>query len=85
LHAVAAWVIWAVAVHALVHALELPLWYLWRPYVVYRGRQLRPNGPAPAADAAPHRRPLLKGGCEHGAQHSGTTNQMRVRARKALK
>jgi nitrate reductase gamma subunit len=46
-HAVSAWVIWAVwPFTRLVHAWSYPLWYLWRPYVVYRGRgQLRPNEP----------------------------------------
>lgn len=40
LHAVAAWailVIWPFS--RLVHAWNYPLWYLWRPYVVYRRRR----------------------------------------------
>ena len=44
-HATAAWVIWAVwPFSRLVHAWSYPLWYLWRPYVVYRSR--RPALPA---------------------------------------
>lgn len=38
-HATAAWVIWAVwPFSRLVHAWSAPLWYLWRPYIVYRSR-----------------------------------------------
>jgi nitrate reductase gamma subunit len=46
-HAVSAWLIWAVwPFTRLVHAWSYPLWYLWRPYVVYRGRgQFHPNEP----------------------------------------
>src|SRR5215831_19931662 len=45
LHAAAAWIIWAVwPFSRLVHAWSAPLWYLWRPYVVYRSR--RPARPA---------------------------------------
>jgi nitrate reductase gamma subunit len=44
-HATAAWVIWAVwPFSRLVHAWSYPLWYLWRPYIVYRSR--RPVPPA---------------------------------------
>jgi nitrate reductase gamma subunit len=39
LHATAAWVIFAVwPFSRLVHAWSYPLWYLWRPYVVFRSR-----------------------------------------------
>jgi nitrate reductase gamma subunit len=39
LHAVSSWVIWAVwPFTRLVHAWSYPLWFLWRPYIVYRGR-----------------------------------------------
>jgi len=46
-HASAAWLIWAVwPFSRLVHAWSAPLWYLWRPYVVYRSRRaLRPAEP----------------------------------------
>jgi len=38
-HAASAWLIWAVwPFSRLVHAWSVPLWYLWRPYVVYRSR-----------------------------------------------
>ncbi len=38
-HAASAWLIWAVwPFSRLVHAWSAPLWYLWRPYIVYRGR-----------------------------------------------
>jgi nitrate reductase gamma subunit len=41
-HAIAAWVIWAVwPFTRLVHAWSYPLWYLWRPYVVFRSRDAR--------------------------------------------
>ncbi|MFD8836167.1 respiratory nitrate reductase subunit gamma [Streptomyces griseofuscus] len=54
IHAPAAWAILAVwPLARLVHAWSVPLWYLWRPYVLYRGR-------APAHPAGPgtggHRR-----------------------------
>ena len=40
IHATAAWVIWAAwPFTRLVHAWSYPLWYLWRPYVVYRSRK----------------------------------------------
>lgn len=39
IHATAAWLIWALwPFSRLVHAWSAPLWYLWRPYVVYRSR-----------------------------------------------
>jgi nitrate reductase gamma subunit len=39
-HASAAWVIFAVwPFTRLVHAWSYPLWYLWRPYIVYRARR----------------------------------------------
>jgi nitrate reductase gamma subunit len=39
-HAAAAWAIWAVwPFSRLVHAWSYPLWYLWRPYIVYRSRR----------------------------------------------
>ena len=39
LHATAAWLIWALwPFSRLVHAWSYPLWYLWRPYIVYRSR-----------------------------------------------
>jgi nitrate reductase gamma subunit len=46
-HATAAWVIIAVwPFSRLVHAWSYPLWYLWRPYVVYRRRRAaRPPEP----------------------------------------
>jgi nitrate reductase gamma subunit len=38
-HAASAWLIWAVwPFSRLVHAWSVPLWYLWRPYIVYRSR-----------------------------------------------
>lgn len=38
-HATAAWAIWAVwPFTRLVHAWSYPLWFLWRPYIVYRSR-----------------------------------------------
>ncbi len=38
-HAIAAWVIFAVwPFTRLVHVWSYPLWYLWRPYIVYRSR-----------------------------------------------
>jgi nitrate reductase gamma subunit len=41
-HAIASWVIWAVwPFTRLVHAWSYPLWYLWRPYVVFRSREAR--------------------------------------------
>jgi nitrate reductase gamma subunit len=43
LHATAAWVIWGLwPFSRLVHAWSYPLWYLWRPYVVYRSRVAAP-------------------------------------------
>lgn len=40
IHATAAWVIWGVwPFSRLVHAWSYPLWYLWRPYIVYRSRR----------------------------------------------
>lgn len=43
LHATAAWAIFAVwPFSRLVHAWNIPLWYLWRPYVVYRDRRAIP-------------------------------------------
>lgn len=46
-HASAAWVIWIIwPFTRLVHAWSYPLWYLWRPYVVYRnGKAAAPNEP----------------------------------------
>jgi nitrate reductase gamma subunit len=46
-HATAAWVIFAVwPFSRLVHAWSYPLYYLWRPYVVYRQRTAtHPNEP----------------------------------------
>ncbi|NKZ02265.1 respiratory nitrate reductase subunit gamma [Actinomadura latina] len=42
-HATAAWMIFAVwPFSRLVHAWSYPLWYLWRPYVVYRNRRAAP-------------------------------------------
>lgn len=42
-HATAAWIIWAVwPFSRLVHAWSYPLWYLWRPYIVYRSRKAVP-------------------------------------------
>jgi nitrate reductase gamma subunit len=42
-HAAAAWTIFAVwPFSRLVHAWSYPLWYLWRPYVVYRSRKATP-------------------------------------------
>ena len=42
-HATAAWMIFAVwPFSRLVHAWSVPLWYLWRPYVVYRERRAGP-------------------------------------------
>jgi nitrate reductase gamma subunit len=46
-HAAAAWAIFAVwPFSRLVHAWSYPLWYLWRPYIVYRHRvAVRPAEP----------------------------------------
>jgi nitrate reductase gamma subunit len=45
LHATAAWAVLAVwPFSRLVHAWSAPVWYLWRPYIVYRSR--RPAAPA---------------------------------------
>lgn len=42
-HATSAWVIWGFwPFSRLVHAWSYPLWYLWRPYVVYRSRKAGP-------------------------------------------
>jgi nitrate reductase gamma subunit len=42
-HATAAWVILAVwPFSRLVHAWSYPLWYLWRPFIVYRSRRPAP-------------------------------------------
>jgi nitrate reductase gamma subunit len=42
-HATAAWAIFAVwPFSRLVHAWSYPLWYLWRPYVVYRSGKAAP-------------------------------------------
>lgn len=42
-HATAAWVIWGFwPFSRLVHAWSYPVWYLWRPYVVYRTRKEQP-------------------------------------------
>lgn len=39
IHATGAWVIWIMwPFTRLVHAWSYPLWYLWRPYVVYRSK-----------------------------------------------
>lgn len=41
-HAIAAWAIFLVwPFSRLVHAWSLPLWYLWRPFVVFRARTAR--------------------------------------------
>jgi nitrate reductase gamma subunit len=47
LHAASAWVIWAVwPFTRLVHAWSYPLWFLWRPFIVYRSRgTVRSNEP----------------------------------------
>ena len=43
IHVTAAWLIWAVwPFSRLVHAWSYPLWYLWRPYIVYRSRRAVP-------------------------------------------
>ncbi len=46
-HAVAAWAVIAVwPFSRLVHAWSYPVWYLWRPFIVYRSRVAgRPNEP----------------------------------------
>lgn len=46
-HASASWLIWAAwPFTRLVHAWNYPLWYLWRPYIVFRSRVARrPNEP----------------------------------------
>jgi len=55
-HATAAWVIWAVwPFSRLVHAWSYPLWYLWRPYVVYRRRRAVPP-PEPGTGGSKWRR-----------------------------
>lgn len=42
-HATAAWAIFAVwPFSRLVHAWSAPVWYLWRPYVVFRARRASP-------------------------------------------
>ncbi|MGH9056407.1 MAG: respiratory nitrate reductase subunit gamma [Acidimicrobiales bacterium] len=47
LHATAAWAVIAVwPFSRLVHAWSAPIWYMWRPFVVYRSRvATRPNEP----------------------------------------
>jgi nitrate reductase gamma subunit len=47
IHAASAWLIWAVwPFTRLVHAWSYPLWYLWRPYVLFRSRKAKaPNEP----------------------------------------
>ena len=47
LHASAAWLIWGLwPFSRLVHAWSYPVWYLWRPYVVFRSRVAnRPTEP----------------------------------------
>ncbi len=47
IHASAAWLVIAVwPFSRLVHAWSYPVWYLWRPFVVYRSRvAIRPNEP----------------------------------------
>jgi nitrate reductase gamma subunit len=43
IHAVAAWVLFMVwPFTRLVHSWSYPLWYLWRPYIVYRSRRATP-------------------------------------------
>lgn len=43
IHAAAAWIIIAAwPFTRLVHAWSYPLWFLWRPYIVYRSRAARP-------------------------------------------
>jgi nitrate reductase gamma subunit len=46
-HATAAWILYGVwPFSRLVHAWSFPIWYLWRPYVVYRSRRAtRPAEP----------------------------------------
>ncbi|MGH9104497.1 MAG: respiratory nitrate reductase subunit gamma [Acidimicrobiales bacterium] len=46
-HAIAAWAVLAVwPFSRLVHAWSAPIWYMWRPFVVYRSRvATRPNEP----------------------------------------
>lgn len=42
-HAAASWLIWAAwPFTRLVHAWSYPLWFLWRPYIVYRSRVAAP-------------------------------------------
>jgi nitrate reductase gamma subunit len=47
IHATAAWAILAIwPFTRLVHAWSYPVWYLWRPFIVYRGRvPTRPTEP----------------------------------------
>ncbi len=47
IHATAAWAVLAIwPFSRLVHAWSYPVWYLWRPYIVYRQRApLHPNEP----------------------------------------
>lgn len=47
IHAIGAWSIWIIwPFTRLVHAWSYPLWYLWRPYVVYRSHEpSAPNEP----------------------------------------
>ncbi len=43
IHAIAAWVLFLLwPFTRLVHAWSFPLWYLWRPFVVYRSRKADP-------------------------------------------
>lgn len=43
IHAASAWLIWAAwPFTRLVHAWSYPLWFLWRPYIVYRSRVAAP-------------------------------------------
>jgi len=48
IHATAAWIIWGVwPFSRLVHAWSAPVFYLWRPYIVYRSRKQGVKPPEP--------------------------------------
>ena len=73
LHATAAWMIWALwPFSRLVHAWSYPLWYLWRPYIVYRSRRpAPPSEPGTAGANGARSVPRTKRAEPPGADHSG--------------
>ena len=68
LHATAAWLIWGLwPFSRLVHAWSYPLWYLWRPYVVFRSRVAGAARASPAPAGASGARSVSRtNGHRHG-------------------